>query len=568
MNPLVSTPLNYLHFYEADRNEEPFWQPISVSEYMPISFVSKIGIPVTNLKLVVCDGKEDILTVSMTSRTIGGSVYIFVPVTDSVLLSLVGLNLNSRINHKLTFKLNYRAFSNTTFKTLLVAYAEVKSYDWLKENCILLSAQFKGSKFNTLGVLDEIPVSWHMWFPGEVSDIDSVIEDNSFSFRDQAWGNPLVSRKINKVYKVKIGDARGVPFWMYESVQTFISLKNLYLNDTIKVNISEGEKPSFKTVSKYNKGFIEIGLTAIELLPSLGATQIEGTEVFRDEFSFQLATDQLTKQQNLFGKQFFELSIPNRVLAYGGSQLQLKLYYYYYNSILDNNSEEFIVQSDKKVTSNIIGNYFYLSFLDRVGVDYVIENVYSGLEFRTYQSMRDTVVKFYYSFTGDMAFIPYGIGLLYDPQLFELTVKKYDTPVWLGFALGSDFQPGNTEFQNFIGLPKEASSSPISSLKVIVKNTGISEIVPIEVLSDRLVRTVPFNLDVIYGNSYIQDLQNRFLSLINIEVGPIVPIVSQNDELIVSQNDELIVSQRGGIVINGVLQLITIDSIYLRSKEA
>lgn len=562
MKILETSPLNYLHFYNT-KNSVDYWQPISVSDYVPCAFISTVQI--TDLILRVYHNGVIINQQSVTlcsTLNSGESVYVF----EHDRYNQLAFNLEKYINEKLIFSIETREGPRNLYTPLMTAKAIVRTFTWLLENCIMLSAQFTGSKFNALGTVDDTLISWHQWFPGTISEIEAVVEDNSNSFRDQGWGTHLVSRKVNKVHTIKIGDAKGVPFWVYESAQAYVSLKTLYLNDSIKVNLSESNSPSISTTDKYDKGFITLGLTEVSSNLKTVVKQLDGTVKNRLNYALTIPSD-----QNKFSDFFVsKVTVPLMdKIVMTSNNTGLLLY-------LKSMQTSFIAQTDMPVEVEFASpaRQVNIKLKTREGIEHVtVENLINikpkpregeslfRLDLVQLIDLRDYLINFYYKFNSDVEeYVPIGLGLLFNPLLMELTISKYITPYFISFVEGTSFDEGTslnpTSQVSTIYLGDTSSKLNQSvdlgaEIKATVRNTheySIASLTKVPSTKNKLVQG-DIAPNTVVDNLFDYNININFNSLIDIQVisGPALFIIDNLDGSFISaESGEYVVDESEG----------------------
>lgn len=452
MRHFIPSALNTIHFYPTEteigaphdcnfmEREDLYWQPIAPLNYQPLSFASRKNFS-SNLGLAIhtVDGKH-LSSVEVLSKFVDDLIFWH------VLKAIPQDILNENIGNKLVLSL-YKIFSYDEHppEPIYRAYVEVKSFEWLKENGILLSTQLNNYKF---GALDTTrmghPITWYSWFPGAIKTSELVVEDNTHAFRDQAWGESLVSRRINKVHAIRIGDTKGVPAWMYEKVQAYLSCKFLYLNDIIRVTLSSGEAPSFAPQASINRGNISFGLSEVGdnlFDENTEVLQLDGSAAYRRDYLFDLVSDSSYHIPQAF-KSRTTIPINNKTLV--SSRNELRGAYLEYKSGIHNNN--LTIQSTipivselgpQQISGNTV-NLLSIGLLETSGVDYHQQHVTDTTVYlRDYKRLTGTnkvFIIFAPIYEDGLDFkYPIGLGLLHDPVLAEITFEHQEQKGYVGF---------------------------------------------------------------------------------------------------------------------------------------
>lgn len=527
MRKLFPSNLNTLHFYPTDieaftfqdvnfmEKDDLYWQPIPAIQFMPISFATKYFFG-PNLGVETRDEKGRVLCTMPLLHTAldsANDLYAYFtlhPVTQEV--------LKNNIGKRLVISVATRDSSNNALLPLYSAYVEVKTLDWMQANCIVLSTQLK--KYTngapaTTGYLIEgsIPqdITWYSWFPGANKLSENQVEDSSNFFRDQGWGDNLVSRRVNTVHAIRIGDSKGVPFWMYEKVQTFVSCKLLYFNDSIKVCLSSSDAPKFTALPDMNRGTISFGLTEVgdNLTYGDDVPQTFGDDASRQSYSLTFRTDSsyFLAQDNI-GKSV--LYVPDKALIYENETRGAILEYtrttpaIAIQSNLPNVTVDFTTASLYSVnleTSRRVS----AAFIRLNDTDYTEQAVAgSSYKVRNYKPFATRYINFialeeYTNFAAPPPTVPIGLGLLYNPIIHRMEIKTIKTPVYALYRYAQ-----LTTLRN-INYPVDEVTS-VAFVDKPVPSLGNSYNLILHVLSNNTTLVLPFTASNIFKTSRITGL--------------------------------------------------------------
>ena len=527
MRKLFPSNLNTLHFYPTDieaftfqdvnfmEKDDLYWQPIPAIQFMPISFATRYYFG-PNLGVETRDETGRWLcTMPLIYSALNSADNLYAyftlhPVTQEV--------LEANIGKRLVISVVTRDSSNNALLPLYSAYVEVKTIDWMQANCIVLSTQLK--KYTngapaTTGYLIEgstpQDITWYSWFPGANKLSENQVEESSNFFRDQGWGDNLVSRRVNTVHAIRIGDSKGVPFWMYEKVQTFVSCKLLYFNDSIKVCISSSDAPKFTALPDINRGTISLGLTEVGDNLNYGedVPQTFGDNASRNSYNLKFVSDSpYFLAQDSIGKSV--LYVPDKALIYENETRGAILEYFRsaqgvtIQSNLPNVTVDFTTATLSSVNLGT-SRQVSAAFIRLNDTDYTEQAVAgSSYKVRNYKPFATRYINFialekYTNFTEPPPTVPIGIGLLYNPIMHRLEIKTIKTPA---YAL---YRYAQTSALPKINYPVDEVAS-VAFVDKPVPSLGNSYNLILHVLSNNTTIVLPFTASSIFETSRITGL--------------------------------------------------------------
>lgn len=459
MRQLELSPLSALHMYPTENasgvirdwnfmeRKDIYWQPYPVSNYMPICFASKIDYG-NALSFVMLDRYGKIINrTSAKVKAKDGIMFYYIDFVNASTLAM-GTLLDDRV----VVELLYTPNSAYDGYPLYRAFVEFKDYTWLMDNCILLSTQLDTWGFGAVDTnSNDDPITYAHWFVGAIKHSESSVEDNHNTFRDQAWGESLVSRRYTTNYPLRIGDTQGVPFWAVETLNAFCSTEWLFLNDSIKVALSSKNSITHDAIPNVNRATISVSLVDrdIQLTSSIQAVQqVDGSNFQRSQYQFKLATDAIDTKINALVN-YYEIPVPNKTLhdtmveRRRGALLEISQ---------DSNTQFISWQRSSRIASvNTVtlgsGKLLLVAIHDipevhvrYKSIAYSTDRRFMLADYNEHLSEKVAAI-FTLNASGiglsKGTFMPVGSGLLFNPKLTEITFKTKSTDVYALFINGN-----------------------------------------------------------------------------------------------------------------------------------
>ena len=438
MTHIEQSPFNAIHFYRTEHSQVPvpycnfmetpdlYWQPLPATNYLPICFATKASSSFT-VSIKNQYGQE-LVAKSMYSQVHLDTLFYYIDYIGDITL------MNSLAGQKVIIEIISTPNPSYYGFPVYRGFVEFKSFDWMIENCVLLTTQLNKVTMNALHVnYNNNPITYYSWFRGAIKHSEMTIEDNYNTFRDQAWRESLVSRRFMPAYPIRIGDSRGVPSWVLETLNAFCSTEWLHLNDTIRVSLSS--KSGIASTVQGNINRVNISLDLIERDTGLrnGSEtyeQINGMTRTRYQYDFYIPTDSIGRVNQSLNRETV-IPIGDKMLYdatkhyYRGTMLEYRTNNLGYTYIVKSSRVESVfykTSSDDQVETRLM--HVYLQDIYGVHVTHkLIPNSNNTYRLADYDTYLDETLKHLFNLNpvgnalpaGTFQFI--GSSLLYNPTL-------------------------------------------------------------------------------------------------------------------------------------------------------